>query len=380
MKINTPPQRFGLSALCGFLLAALPAMAQAQWLTYDEDVYKVLDHLDQQLSMTRKGSNGKSTASPSINNSGDGITLKFEPGANQSKASNKLAAKAKDLVKDLGEDAAKKLLGNTSIGSALLANSGIGNALGVGGTSGSGSFATVRTNTQELLNFSGGKDAHDSNVGIVNNIATVTKTTNLLNDLGLGVSAYSDAANRYYGPSRDSSPNCNSSGASTKYGKLMYENCVKARNVLAAQLEQIHAISKVLDERNDTLQKMLENSKVSATHELQLRHYKLTALQTLIANDQMRLQAAITGYQALRQLYDEKRAEAQQAMTTGKSGDIVSSLMSSTVAALGAAGGLDAGKSIADSMQKQFGAVHLFGKPRPESSTARNNNQAFGQY
>lgn len=195
-------------------------------------------------------------------------------------------------------------------------------------------FGTMATDTQQLLSFQNGQALH---------------------------TLHPDSAQQFYGAeSAGLTPNCNPSTAHTRYGRLLYDNCLKARHLLAAQLQQIHTINQVLNARNDSLQNMLQNSSVSSTQELQLRHYKLSTLQTLIANDQMRLQTALASYQALRQLYQEKQAEAMQAMTTGKSADITNNTLAGIVNTVRGAAGLQAGKELANAAQRQMGSVQLF--------------------
>lgn len=357
MKIFSSPSRRGMrrsawSSLLGMLCLLASTHAHAQWLVYDEDVYNKIDNLNSQLSMRTdtNSTTGLVGKGPSISDSGDGISLDFSKGAQSAGLLSSVTDYAKQWAADL-----------------------------LGLSSGNGNFGTMRTNTQSLLNFSNGSDSYDGSVAsIAGSLTSSLGLSSALSAAGIETGPYATAAKQFYGSGANGlTPNCNDSAIGTKYGRLLYQNCLKARNVLAAQLQQISDISKVLDERNDTLQRMLQNSNVDKTRDLQLRQYKLTALQTLIANDQMRLQAAMASYQALRQLYDEKRAEAQQALTTGKSADFMSNAIGTLVSALGAAGGMAVGKEAADAVQTSIGVPNMFDRAVYDSSQARIN-KAFG--
>ena len=89
------------------------------------------------------------------------------------------------------------------------------------------------------------------------------------------------------------------------------------RNILGAQLKEIQNISKNLEARNRALQDIMTKNEFKTPGELQKRQYEMSVLQTVIANDQMRLQTALASYQAMRDLYKEQYNEALQARNSG---------------------------------------------------------------
>lgn len=115
-------------------------------------------------------------------------------------------------------------------------------------------------------------------------------------------------------------PSCNKSTVE------IYTQCMHMRNILGAQLKEIQNISKNLEARNRALQDIMTKNQFKTTGELQKRQYEMSVLQTVIANDQMRLQTALASYQAMRDLYKEQYNEALQARNSGGLGNAVKKL------------------------------------------------------
>lgn len=118
----------------------------------------------------------------------------------------------------------------------------------------------------------------------------------------------------------DTAPNCPASGSATPE---MVNNCLAARNALSAQLKEIRNMSQSLEARNNALRDLLKESNYSSLAELQQKQYTMLTLQTIIANDNMRLQTALAAYQSMRAMYQEKHQEAVQERVTGKPASLV---------------------------------------------------------
>jgi hypothetical protein len=80
----------------------------------------------------------------------------------------------------------------------------------------------------------------------------------------------------------------------------------------------------------------------------------MLTLQTIIANDNMRMQTAMAAYQNMRALYQEKYNEAVQARTNGGSGTLLESVSRGAIAAAG----VTAGRAAA----QQVGSNRIFGR------------------
>lgn len=149
-------------------------------------------------------------------------------------------------------------------------------------------------------------------------------------------------------------PNCNAAQGTQS---TLYTYCVHARNVLASQLATIRKISQTLEARNTALLKMLQNNRYGTLAQLQQKHYEMGALQTLISNDQMRLQTALAAYQSTRELLQLQQAEALQQRVGGKTGGTVAS---AGALSLIATSGLRTGKQIAQQVGKTLHVGALF--------------------
>lgn len=132
------------------------------------------------------------------------------------------------------------------------------------------------------------------------------------------------------------------------------DNCVKARSALAAQLQEIRNLSNSLDSRNNALRDMLADNNYNTLAELQQKQYVMLTLQTIIANDNMRMQTAMAAYQNMRALYQEKYNEAVQSRTNGGSGTLLESVSRGAIAAAG----VTAGRTAA----QQIGSNRIFGR------------------
>lgn len=142
--------------------------------------------------------------------------------------------------------------------------------------------------------------------------------------------------------------------ACPKVSGELTDNCVKARSALAAQLQEIRTLSDSLESRNNALRDMLVDKNYSSLAELQQKQYVMLTLQTIIANDNMRMQTAMAAYQNMRALYQEKYNEAVQARTNGGSGTLLESVSRGAIAAAG----VTAGRAAA----QQVGSNRIFGR------------------
>ena len=215
------------------------------------------------------------------------------------------------IKKYLGEDAIKGYLGNDILGK-MATNS-----------------ASIQTMINKMDNNEGQYSGRKFSEIKISTEKVLNKTKDLDTD-----------KKTYYGS--DTTPNCPTQG-----NKVLIENCEKARNILAAQLKEIDNIAKALESRNNALQDMMKESNYSTQSELQQKQYAMLTFQTIIANDNMRLQAAMAAYQNMRNVYQEKYNEALQNRISGKS-DFFQSLAKGVAAEAG----IQAGKAAADSTLK----------------------------
>ena len=132
-----------------------------------------------------------------------------------------------------------------------------------------------------------------------------------------------------------------------KHSGELTDNCLKARKALDAQLQEIRNISSSLESRNNALRDMLKDNNYGSLAELQQKQYTMLTLQTIIANDNMRMQTALAAYQNMRSLYQEKYNEAAQArMNGGGASSLLHSLGRAPIAAAGIAAGRAAAQEI----------------------------------
>lgn len=140
---------------------------------------------------------------------------------------------------------------------------------------------------------------------------------------------YADDAKEFF---TETTPNC-----SEKSNDLIRNQCLRLRNIMGTQLKEIRNISRNLEARNAALKSIME-TKFNTLGELQKKQYEISVLQTVIANDQMRLQTALASYQTMRDLYRTQYDEALQERNNDKkdgNGNKVSSARK--LAAVGAA-------------------------------------------
>lgn len=190
--------------------------------------------------------------------------------------------------------------------------------------------------------------------------------TNTLLDpgkLSTNTTQFENDAKTYFGV--DTTPNCNTALAQT--APVLYDNCVRARNILGSQLAAIRTISQTLEGRNRKLEAMLQNDEYKTAGELQKKQYEISALQAMIANDQMRLQTALAAFNTTREIYLTKQGEALQARVGGKSDNNGDSVLGDTLKGIfgqiaGAAGGIQLGKAAADQAGNAFAPSGLFDK------------------
>lgn len=110
----------------------------------------------------------------------------------------------------------------------------------------------------------------------------------------------------------ETTPNC-----SEKSNDLIKNQCLRLRNVMGSQLKEIRNIARNLEARNEALNSIMK-AEFKTIGELQKKQYELSVLQTVIANDQMRLQTALASYQAMRDLYRTQYDEALQERNNDK--------------------------------------------------------------
>lgn len=141
-------------------------------------------------------------------------------------------------------------------------------------------------------------------------------------------------------------PNC-----SDKYNDELKKKCHHMRNILGVQLKEIQNISKNLEARNRALQDIMTKNQFKTTGELQKRQYEMSVLQTVIANDQMRLQTALASYQAMRDVYRTQFDELLQARNNDKkdNNNNIKATARKYAAIAGAAATFAASKSVVDS-------------------------------
>lgn len=157
---------------------------------------------------------------------------------------------------------------------------------------------------------------------------------------GTGVSTYSNDATGFFGSSL---PGCNHHS-----NKEVFVQCMHMRNILGSQLKEIQAISKNLEGRNQALQSIMSKG-FKTTGELQKKQYQISVLQTVIANDQMRLQTALASYQTMRDLYKEKYNEALRKREYGSGSGSVSDKLAQARAGIAGAATFAATKAAVDS-------------------------------
>ena len=178
---------------------------------------------------------------------------------------------------------------------------------------GKGSFKTTEKDV--------GKDDTDFNILKLTTEELLAKTKE---------DQYANDAKEFF---KESTPNC-----SEKSNDLIKKQCMHLRNIMGSQLKEIRNISRNLEARNSAL-KTIMGAEFKTIGELQKKQYELSVLQTVIANDQMRLQTALASYQAMRDLYRTQYDEALQERNNDKkdsNGNTVSAARK--MAAIGAAG------------------------------------------
>lgn len=165
------------------------------------------------------------------------------------------------------------------------------------------------------------------------------KAVGAVNSAIMGTNTYSSDAGSFFGSSL---PAC-----SAKSTRAVFVQCMHMRNILGSQLKEIQAISKTLEERNIALQGIM-SERFSTAGELQKKQYEISVLQTVIANDQMRLQTALASYQAMRDMYKEKYNEALISRQSGTNRSLEDNLRVAAGVAAGVAS-FQATKAAADS-------------------------------
>lgn len=274
---HIPASSFGKSGLALALGAALLAAtmpAQAQWLVQDNNLYNLVnDGVVEKIAVSGDGKG--SFRSSTKNNLKNSVTSAL--GLGNTKSFDELSFDTENLLDKNKEDSDLTLEAMKKASSAVGSVGGnvIGNA--IGNITGSNTYAI-------------------------------------------------DAAN-FFG---SSIPGCN-----THTNKDAFKQCMHMRNILGSQLKEIQTISKTLEDRNLSLQGIMAE-RYKTPGELQKKQYEISVLQAVIANDQMRLQAALASYQAMRDLYKEKYNEALNVRQQGK-GDLKTQALRLAGAAAGTA-------------------------------------------
>lgn len=144
---------------------------------------------------------------------------------------------------------------------------------------------------------------------------------------------------------KGSTPNC-----SDKYNEELKEKCLYLRNIMGSQLKEIQNVSKNLEARNRALQSIM-SKEFKTPGELQKKQYEMSVLQTVIANDQMRLQTALASYQAMRDVYRTQFDELLQERNNDKkdNNNNIKATARKYAAIAGAAATFAASKSVVDS-------------------------------
>lgn len=104
-----------------------------------------------------------------------------------------------------------------------------------------------------------------------------------------------------------------------KLNKAHYEACVGLRNLRLQTLKQSQSVLAVLDERRETIDKVITDARNNTNQEsgiMQRYSFEILGLQAQMQSDAMKLQILMDGYKQRERVYELQMAEARRATDT----------------------------------------------------------------